>query len=135
MPPAEGRLASAHLDSGTAPYAQSIRVGHNTVLADEPASVGGGDTGASPYGLLLSALAACTSITLRMYADRKGWTLGPVHIDLVIERAADGEHIQRTVRLAPSVTAEQRTRLAEIAEKTPVTLTLKRGTPIVTTFE
>jgi len=135
MPPSEGRLATAHLDSGTVRYAQTIRVGHHTLVADEPASVGGGDTGASPYGLLLAALAACTSITLRMYGDRKGWELGAVHVDLVMERTSDGEHIQRTIRIGANVTPEQRARLAEIAEKTPVTLPLKRGTPIVTTFE
>ncbi len=130
----DGKLASAHLDSGTAPYAQSIRVGHNVVGADEPASVGGGDTGASPYGLLISALAACTAITLRMYADRKGWVLGPVHIDLEIDRAGEVETITRVIKLSPTLTAEQRTRLGEIAEKTPVTKTLKRGTQITTTI-
>ena len=135
MPPSEGRLASAHLDSGTAKYEQSIRVGHHTLIADEPASAGGGDTGATPYGLLLAALAACTSITLRMYADRKSWELGQVHVDLVMERTGEGEHIQRTIRVGDKVTSEQRARLAEIAEKTPVTLTLKRGTRITTTFE
>lgn len=135
MPASEGRLATAHLESGTARYAQTIRVGHHTLVADEPASAGGGDAGASPYGLLLAGLAACTSITLRMYGDRKGWELGTVHVDLVMERTADGERIQRTIRVGANVTPEQRARLAEIAEKTPVTLTVKRGTPIVTTFD
>ena len=123
-----------HLDSQETPYAQTIRAGSHTLVADEPEVLGGGDAGPAPYSLLLAALAACTSITLRMYADRKGWQLGPVHVDLVMTREGDEEGIERTIRLAPSVTPEQRARLAEIAEKTPVTKTLRRGTPIVTTF-
>jgi len=132
--PEQVRVATAHLDSGSAPYAQAIRVGHHTLTADEPPALGGGDAGPPPFGLLLSALAACTSITLRMYADRKGWTLGPVHVDLVFSRDGETEHIERTIRLDPSVPPDQRARLAEIAEKTPVTKTLKRGTPITTTM-
>jgi len=84
--------------------------------------------------LLASALAACTSITLRMYADRKGWTLGHLDVDVSIDRtdAGDSEVITRTLRFAPEVTAEQCARYAEIAEKTPVTKTIRRGTPITT---
>jgi putative redox protein len=127
-------LATAHLESGEAKYAQTIRVGRHVVTADEPAALGGGDAGATPYGLLLASLAACTSITLRMYAERKGWELGHVRVDLVMTRAGDVETIARTVHVAATVTAEQRARLAEIAEKTPVTRTIKRGTAIETTF-
>jgi putative redox protein len=125
-------IATAHLDSGTAKYEQSIRIGHHAVVADEGAALGGADAGPAPYGLLLAALAACTSITLRMYADRKGWELGPVHVDATFVREQDVERIERTIKLAPTLTAEQRARLAEIAEKTPVTKTLKRSTAITT---
>ena len=134
MTASDARLATAHLDSGTAPYEQRIRIGKHELVADEPAVLGGADAGPPPYGLLLSALAACTSITLRMYADRKGWELGAVHVNLVMVREHDEERIDRTIKLAPAVTPEQRARLAEIAEKTPVTKTLKRGTPIHTTL-
>jgi len=127
-------LATAHLDSGTAPYEQRIRVRGHELVADEPVAGGGADAGVSPYGLLAASLAACTSMTLRMYADRKGWTLGPIHVDVSIDRVGDSEQITRTIKLSPEVTAEQRTRLAEIAEKTPVTKTLRRGTPITTTI-
>jgi putative redox protein len=128
----DGHLATAHLDSETAPYAETIRVGRHTLTSDEPAQLGGADAGPAPYQLLLAALAACTGITLRMYAARKGWDLGPLHVDLLMLRENDEERIERTIKLAPSVTADQRTRLAEIVEKTPVTRTLKRGTKIDT---
>jgi putative redox protein len=127
-------LATAHLDSGATRHAQSIRVGRHTLVADEHAELGGTDAGPPPYGLLLAALAACTSITLRMYADRKGWELGAVHVDLVIEREAELERIARTITLGAALSPEQRARLAEIAEKTPVTKTLKRAVAIHTTF-
>ena len=128
----ELRLATAHLVNGGAPYEQHIRIGHHELLADEPAAQGGGDAGPSPYGLLLASLGACTAITLRMYAERKGWDLGPVRVDLEIVRDGDLERIARTIELGPALNAEQRARLAEIAEKTPVTKTLKRATPILT---
>jgi putative redox protein len=130
----DGLLARVHLDSGDVPYVQSIRAGRHSLTSDEPASVGGGDAGPGPYNLLVSALVACTSITLRMYADRKGWQLGPVHIAATMRRDGDVEIIERTITLAASLTAEQRAKLGEIAEKTPVTKTLKRATTIVTTL-
>ena len=125
-------IGAARLESGAAPYAQQIQVGHHTLTSDEPASHGGGDTGASPTGMLLAALAACTSITLRMYADRKGWDLGAVHVELKMWRAGDAQRIERTLRFGAPLTAEQVAKLLEIAEKTPVTKTLKSGVPIAT---
>jgi putative redox protein len=128
------RVASAHLESGAAPYAQHLRLGKHALVADEPAAGGGADAGPAPYALLLASLAACTSITLRMYADRKGWDLGVVRVDLHMVRVDGDERIERAITLAPSVTPEQRARLAEIADKTPVTKTIRRGTPIATTI-
>jgi putative redox protein len=114
-------------------YAQEIEAGGHRLTADEPASNGGTNTGPSPYALLLSALGACTSITLRMYADRKGWALGEIHVALRHEKTADGaDRIAREIRFAAPLTDEQRARLAEIAEKTPVTKTVKAGAPIET---
>ena len=94
------RLATAHLASGTARYEQHIRVGRHELVSDEPAALGGTDAGTSPYGLLLASLAACTAITLRMYADRKGWELGAVRVDLEMVRDGDVERITRTIELA-----------------------------------
>jgi putative redox protein len=131
----DGLLARVHLDSGDAPYVQSMRAGRHELTADEPPSVGGADAGPGPYNLVVAGLIACTSITLRMYADRKGWQLGPVHIDATMRRDGDVEIIERTITLAATVTAEQQAKLAEIAEKTPVTKTLKRATTIVTRID
>ena len=128
------KLASAHSDSGARAWEQRIRIGRHEIVSDEPTSAGGTDAGAPPYGLFLASLASCTAMTLQMYAERKGCELGTVHVDLVMTREGDGESITRTIKLGAQLAPEQVSRLAEIADKTPVTKTIKRGTPIVTRF-
>lgn len=116
-------------------YATSIDAGGHTITADEPPDNGGADAGAAPYDLLLASLSACTAITLRMYADHKKWDLAKVTVDLHFTRDAEkNERIDRVLHLEGNLGEEQRARLADIAERTPVTLTLKRGLPIVTTL-
>ena len=127
-----GIVASTTVDS-EAGYAQVIESGGHRLGADEPVASGGTDTGPAPYGLLLAALGACTSITLRMYAERKGWQLGKIHVALRhVKTAEGGEHIERDVRFAAPLTDEQRARSADIVEKTPVTKTIKAGATINT---
>lgn len=114
-------------------YAQRIESGGHALTADEPASGGGTDSGPSPYGLLLASLGACTSITLRMYAARKGWELGRVEVTLRHHKSHEGaDRIERELHFGAPLSDEQRTRLAEIAEKTPVTRTIRAGAPIET---
>lgn len=126
-------MATIHLHSESG-YAQHIRARAHELRADEPASEGGTDTGPAPYELLLAGLAACTSITLRMYAERKQWQLGRVAVDARFVRDESGaESITRAITISEALSDEQIARLAEIAEKTPVTKTVKRGTPIMTT--
>ncbi len=116
-------------------YAQAIHVGAHHLTADEPKSNGGTDTGPGPYALLLSALGACTAITLRMYADRKGWALGEIHVRLSMLKARDGrERIERVITFGAPLSDDQRARLGEIAGKTPVTRTISAGAPITTTI-
>jgi uncharacterized OsmC-like protein len=118
---------------------QSIQIRHHRVLADEPVDGGGNDAGPNPYELLLSALGACTAMTVRLYAQRKGWPLDGVEVALKHERihaedCADCETregfldkiTKQLTLLGPQLDAEQRQRLFEIAERCPVQRTLQR---------
>jgi len=118
---------------GTDKYRTDIATGRHTLVADEGPELGGKDAGPAPYDLLISALAACTVITLRMYADRKEWPVTAVHADIHFRRDdAKVESIDRALRIEGAVDAEQKKRMADIAERTPVTLTLKRSLEVRT---
>jgi putative redox protein len=116
---------------------QQITAGAHELLADEPPPAGA-DQGATPYELLLAALGACTAMTVRMYADRKGWALGGVEVRLRHERihatdcaecdTREGflDRITKDLTLLGELDDEQRVRLAEIAERCPVQRTLER---------
>ena len=122
---------------GSAGYAQEIVVGRHRLGADEPVEVGGTDTGPNPYDLLLAALGACSSITLRMYADRKGWPLEGVTVRLSHRKihardcaeceTEEGflDEIEETVSLSGPLDEAQRARLFEISGRCPVHRTLQ----------
>ncbi|MEP9357990.1 OsmC family protein [Sphingomonas sp. KR3-1] len=114
-----------------APFATRIDFGTRGLVADEPAERGGGDAGPAPYELLLASLGACTAITLRMYAEHKQWQVEHIEVSLFLHGQGETLSIERVLKIA-GTSPEQNARLAEIAEKTPVTLTLKRGVPIET---
>jgi len=125
-------IATTTLESKSG-YAQTITAAGHHLTADESEAAGGTNTGPAPYALLLASLGACTSITLRMYADRKGWTLGDVRISLRHRKSAEGaDQIERDISFGAALSQEQLTRLGEIAEKTPVTKTIKAGVTIQT---
>src|SRR4051812_1128224 len=127
-------MAHAQASIGTVDYATAISMGHHRLTADEGPELGGKDAGPAPYDLLSSALGACTVITLRMYAERKQWPVTAVQADIHFSRAEDKtERIDRILRIE-GADAEQKKRMAEIAQRTPVTLTLKRSLEIRTTL-
>lgn len=111
-------------------YRTEISVSGHDLVADEGAALGGNNMGPAPYDLLLASLGACTAITLRMYADRKGWPLESVEVGLRL-LSKDGLRVDRALTIA-GLDDEQKARLADIAERTPVTLTLKGGLAIDT---
>jgi len=114
------------------PYRVEIIAGGHPLAGDEPKEHGGGGTAPSPFDLVLAGLASCTLITLRMYAERKGWAAFTAG-GRFRYRHEDGRHLidrELEVTGAPDAAAVQR--LAEIAEKTPVTLALKAGFTIST---
>jgi putative redox protein len=129
-------VAHATADISTVNYTVSLVAGHHALTADEGAAAGGQDAGASPHELLCAALAACTAITLRMYAQRKEWPLRAVHVDVLMKvEGKEQRSITRRLRLTGDLDQAQRARLADVAERTPVTLTLKQGAAITTILE
>lgn len=117
-------------------FDQEIVAGRHRLVADEPVDAGGLDSGPGPYELLLASLGACTSMTIRLYADRKGIPLRQIEVQLRHFRVyatdcaecetKEGmvDHIDREIQLDGDLTAEQRAKLMEIANKCPVHRTL-----------
>ncbi len=134
---AEAKLTTVDVEESlTGRYMNSRRVGLHAWTADEPAAVGGNDAGPGPYELLLMALGACTSMTVRMYAERKQLPLKRVRVRLSHRKihaqdcadcaTKEGmlDEITREIVLDGELTEEQRQKLLEIANKCPVHRTL-----------
>ncbi len=132
------------VSGGPSGFTQEITVGRHGLRADEPVALGGADAGPTPYGFVLAGLGACTSMTLRMYADRKQWPLSGVqvrlrHSKIYAQDCAECEtkegkidHIERDITLLGELSDEQRARLLEIANRCPVHRTLTSEIRIVT---
>ncbi|MFP4145490.1 MAG: OsmC family protein [Phycisphaeraceae bacterium] len=131
---------------GTQPYRTHITTPGHELVADEPTKSGGQDAGPNPYDLMLGALASCTAITLRMYADRKNWPLEHVEVEMAQpnSHAEDCQHCEEDNRptlhittrlhLTGDLSDDQRARLHQIAEKCPVHRVLAGNAAITTTL-
>ncbi len=123
-------------ESGSGPYSQLVHAGRHILSADEPEASGGHDVGPSPYEYLLAGLGACTAMTLRSYVERHNWGLRRTTVELWHEKilAANGksmtDRFHRAIHLDGNLTEEQRLRLLEIAERCPVSQSLRRSSVI-----
>lgn len=119
---------SAQVSIGSKNYKTTILVGGHEVVSDEPTELGGGNEGPTAGHLLLSSLGACTAVTMRMYADRKGWDLGEISINLSIEQENKNgkmfSEIKREISFGNDLTPDQHQRMMVIADKCPIHKTL-----------
>ncbi|TGD59712.1 OsmC family protein [Flavobacterium humi] len=111
---------TAHI--GKELYKTQIRSGNNTIIADEPKEAGGQDSGLAPRDLLASSLGACTAITLRMYANRKGWDLTDAKVEVTLQWDEEKSKtvLTRKVALFGTLDDTQRESLLKIANKCPL---------------
>ncbi len=136
----EGIVRVAEADA--AGFLQDVQAGPHHLLADEPLAYGGTNRGPSPYGLLAAGLGACTSMTLRMYARRKGWPLQHVTVDVSHDKvhaqdastpvATNIDLFRRRITVTGDLSADQRQKLLEIADKCPVHKTLEASSRVET---
>jgi putative redox protein len=121
----------ARIISAGANYLHNIRAGHFDLTTDEPPALGGQGAAPAPFDYYLAALASCTAITLRMYAEKKGWNLGEFRAELELTRDDAGKvQIRRVLSSDQPLSDEQWQRLLEIVEKTPVTRAMREGAQI-----
>ncbi len=148
MPPAPADQFPADrvivTETNTGKFQQLIHAEGHRLIADEPLKVGGDDTGASPYGLLGAALGACTSMTIRMYAERKKIPLENIRVEVSHKKVhiqdCDGceqrgqriDEFTRHIQLTGSLSTDQVNALLKIADRCPVHQTLERANKIVT---
>jgi putative redox protein len=130
---------------GESGYRADVTAKGHTLVIDEPVSQGGTDAGPTPYDYIAAALGACTAMTLRMYADRRGWPLEGVTVRLTHSRVHEKDcekceseqvgldQLSRSIELSGSLTEEQRAGLLRVADRCPVGQTLTRGIRIVAT--
>lgn len=121
------------VSSTSDPYRQKININDKFELtADEPLSIGGSDAGATPVELVLAGLGSCKAITLKMYAERKGWKLTHVDVDVFHQKINQQYQISAHLHLEGDLTDEQKQRLLEIADKCPVHKLLQSSAQIET---
>ena len=126
---------------GEADFMARMTNGPHELIADEPSDLGGGDQGPAPYDLLLMSLGACSLITMKMYANRKGWPVDDIHMELTHRKEKESREeggtvvrdvVEKSIRVEGDLSEEQVERLLQISAMCPVHRTLQSPTEIVT---
>lgn len=126
---------------GEADFMARMTNGPHELIADEPLDLGGGDQGPAPYDLLLMSLGACSLITMKMYANRKGWPVDDIHMELTHRKEKESREeggtvvrdvVEKSIRVEGDLSEEQVARLLQISAMCPVHRTLQSPTEIVT---
>ena len=127
MATATARITDAH-------WATAITAGTHALTSDEPERNGGADVGPAPFDLVLAGLGACTAMTLKMYAEHKQWPLEALDVRLHYHGGETPPRIERVLIPTGPLDEAQLARLADVAERTPVTLAIKNGVLIQTSL-
>lgn len=134
------RARAVATETGQSTYAVRIAVGGHLLTGDEAVDAGGGGLGPSPFELLSAALAECTAMTMRWYAQQQGWSVEGIEVavdygkKVLAGAASPVDAFEKTISIqAPDLTDEQRTRLLNVAAKCPVQRTLE-SVPMITTL-
>ncbi|WP_299064787.1 OsmC family protein [uncultured Polaribacter sp.] len=116
-------------------YLAEAKMRNHFATIDEPVSYGGDDNGPTPVEYLLTAIGGCVSITLRMYAERKGWDVGEITVNVSQIKDKKGSHLSEEISFEKEISEDQRKRLLVIAGKCPVAKMVKGETEIVTSIQ
>ncbi|MCY0854514.1 MULTISPECIES: OsmC family protein [unclassified Cupriavidus] len=127
--------AIATIEANAPNYLVSLQVDNHVLTGDEPAKLGGADRGPEPFAFVLCGLVSCTAATLKMYAERKKWDLGQIRVFATFEQLGHVRFILREVSVDGKLGEAERAQLAELCERTPVTLFLKGTTSIETILQ
>lgn len=111
-------------------YVAEAKMRNHFAVIDEPVSFGGDDNGPTPVEYLLTAIGGCVSITLRMYAERKGWDVGKITVNMFQHKDENGTYLTEEISFEKEITAAQKTKLLIIAGKCPVAIMVKGETKI-----
>lgn len=121
-------------ETGDGGFAVEIAVGRHTLHGDEPVADGGRDGGPAPFDFLIAALGSCTVMTMRWYARKQGWPLVHAEATIAHEKRDGHDHFTKSVTVTgDALTAEQRTKLLDIAARCPVHRAIAGGTTTIDT--
>ncbi|TMM28679.1 OsmC family protein [Polaribacter aestuariivivens] len=116
-------------------YLAEAKMRNHFAVIDEPVNFGGDDNGPTPVEYLLTAIGGCVAITLRMYAERKGWDVGEITVNVSQVKNENGSYLKEEISFSKEIDEKQKTKLLEIAGKCPVAKMVKGETEIVSSIQ